>query len=156
MASTPNPKIESMIVKNDRISSTDEYESYVRNSASGLFQFGDSKVDVRAHDCGTGSQIKSQRCILFHFWTCVKRCWMYVPGRRFRWSSLHWRTHLPPNKLHRGYSILKITASNNLLQDRPAVACNEPVEPFGNCCSVCGGIITFDFDGVSGIFQNFR
>ena len=35
-----------------------------------------------------------------------------------------------------------------LISDRPAIACNGPVEPFGHCCSVCGGIITFDFDGV--------
>lgn len=35
-----------------------------------------------------------------------------------------------------------------LTSDRPAIACNGPVEPFGHCCSVCGGIITFDFDGV--------
>lgn len=53
MAHTPDPKIESLIVGNERLSSTDEYNSYVQNSASGLFQFGDSKVDVRAHDCGT-------------------------------------------------------------------------------------------------------
>lgn len=65
MASTPNPKIESMIVKNDRISSTDEYESYVSNSASGLFQFGDSKVDVRAHDCGTRDHNLSHKWHIF-------------------------------------------------------------------------------------------
>ena len=29
---------------------------------------------------------------------------------------------------------------------RSFVDCREPVNPFGHCCPICGGIITLDFD----------
>lgn len=29
---------------------------------------------------------------------------------------------------------------------RSFIDCREPVDPFGHCCPICGGIITLDFD----------